>query len=135
VSDYIETSVISENHVHELLSQTKLTGWLAKIELEWVVERVIRREGDNAHKGWLIAATFMRPDSVTGKMERGTGRQEFLPIKCPESRIVKTAWLCLELLIRHELMEAFTFQGVRILDPHKDLNELAHPKTLHNDDN
>ena len=41
-----------------------------------------------------------------------------------------TAWLCMELIVRHELMESMLVDGVRILDPHKTLEELAYPKKL-----
>ena len=40
---------------------------------------------------------------------------------------MKTCWLLAELIVRHELMEAFLYQGVRIFDPHHSVAELSMP--------
>ncbi len=42
-----------------------------------------------------------------------------------DSTVVKTCWLLLELLVRHELMESFQYRGVKLFDPHKTVEELA----------
>lgn len=40
---------------------------------------------------------------------------------------VKTCWLRVELILRHELMEAFLYKGVRIFNPHHTVAELSMP--------
>lgn len=78
--------------------------------------------------GWLIRATFTRPDTHTGVLGRGHGRWEFIDIGASESGVVKTCWLLAELVVRHELMEAFLYQGRRIFDPHRTVAELSMPR-------
>lgn len=90
----------------------------AKLDgLEWQIEIDSR--------GWLIRATFLRPDRETGEVSRGAGRWELVAGDASATSVVKTAWLCCELLVRHELMESFTYRGVRIFDPHHTVDELS----------
>lgn len=80
--------------------------------------------------GFLIRTSFKRPDTHTGKVGTGFGRWMFIDKKADERSVVMTAWICARLIVEHELMEAFLFKNVRILDPHKSLIDLAHPHTL-----
>lgn len=77
--------------------------------------------------GFLIRTSFKRPDTNTGKIEDGFGRWMFVDKNTDERGLVMTAWLCVELIVKHELMEAFLYSGIKILDPHKTLDELAYP--------
>lgn len=74
--------------------------------------------------GWFVHVEFERPDCDTGKIGIGRGRQEFIAVGTTESGVVKTAWLLVELMVRHELMEAFTYKGSRIFNPHHTVTEL-----------
>lgn len=82
--------------------------------------------------GFLIRYGFHRPDSYinTDTVGIGYGRWMFTPKDTKRSGIVKTAWLCIELIIKHELLEGFKYKGVRIFNPHKTVKQLAHPKEL-----
>ena len=51
-----------------------------------------------------------------------------MPVGASESAVVKTAWLLAELIVRHELMEAFLYKGIRIFDPHRTVEELSLPE-------
>lgn len=75
--------------------------------------------------GWFISLSFERPDVETGKIEWGEGRKEFIPYGSCESFIVKTCWLLFELLVRHEIMEGFCWDGKAIFNPHNSIIELA----------
>lgn len=120
---------------------------LDKMDLRWDVEEVHQQTQDvealsiknlavnfESHSikqlGWRIRFSFVRPDTTTGEMARGHGRWEFVDIETSESTVVKTCWLLLELLVRHELMEAFHYGGVRVFDPHRSIDDLALPKKL-----
>jgi hypothetical protein len=92
----------------------------------WEIEE-LRVAPAGALKGWLVNTTFKRPDTETGIMGVGRGRQEFIAVGTSESGVVKTAWLLAELIVRHELMEAFLYRGVRIFDPHHSVEELSMP--------
>ena len=39
-------------------------------------------------------------------------------------------FLAIELILKHEAMEAFHYKESRIIDPHKSLDDLAHPQKL-----
>lgn len=94
-------------------------GWKWTIEPNYPLNDGVR--------GWFVSTTFRRPDTRTGEIGTGTGRREFVPYGATESSVVKTAWLLAELIVRHELMEAFLYRGVRIFDPHRTVEELSMP--------
>ena len=98
-------------------------GW------KWEVEE-LRVGADETLKGWHVNTTFQRPDTDTGVVGTGRGRKEFIAVGTGESGVVKTAWLLAELIVRHELMEAFLYRGVRIFDPHHTVEELSLPHRL-----
>lgn len=75
--------------------------------------------------GWFVNVAFERPDTDTGKIGIGRGRKEFVPVGAWESSVVKTGWLLVELVVRHELMEAFRWRGKRIFNPHNSVHALA----------
>ncbi len=80
--------------------------------------------------GFLINTTFKRPDTNTGIMGIGRGRRMWIEETASETSVVMTAWVCVELIIKHEAMEAFKYKDAKILNPHKTLNELAYPNYL-----
>jgi len=92
----------------------------------WEIEE-LRTGAADTHLGWLVNTTFQRPDTHTGKFGTGRGRKEFVAVGISESGAVKTAWLLAELIVRHELMEAFLYRGIRIFDPHHTVDELSMP--------
>ena len=73
---------------------------------------------------WLIWAEFERPDTHTGEMGIGRGRDEIVRVGAWESGVIKTCWLLVELLVRHELMEGFRVDGLRVFDPHNSIADL-----------
>jgi hypothetical protein len=81
--------------------------------------------------GWLLWVSFERPDTLTGVMGRGRGRDEFVWKGAALSSVIKTAWLLVELMVRHELMEGFRFDNARIFNPHNSVLDLARVQELH----
>jgi hypothetical protein len=88
-----------------------------------------RFEIEDAQRGgqpaWHVRVGFERPDTDTGKVGVGYGRWEIIAGGTTESGVVKTAWLLIELVVRHELMEAFRWRGKRIFNPHNSIYDLA----------
>ena len=80
--------------------------------------------------GFLINTTFKRPDINNGAIGIGSGRQMWIPKEYSEMGVVMTAWLCSELIVKHELMESFMYAGAAILNPHKSIEQLAYPEIL-----
>lgn len=93
-------------------------GW------RWETTEVLAN-GTHEVKGWLVRVGFQRPDTDNGEMDCGYGRWELVEKGATVSGAVKTAWLLCELVVRHELMEAFCFDGKRVFDPHKSVEQLT----------
>ncbi len=74
--------------------------------------------------GYAIRTTFQRPDRDTGVISTGFGRWWLVPNDVTESGVVKTAYKAAMLILEHELMESFRYEGVRLFDPHHDVEDL-----------
>ncbi|RTL06358.1 hypothetical protein EKK58_05250 [Candidatus Dependentiae bacterium] len=98
----------------------KLTGPLARLEWVW-------NASDAATKvqgGWMVWGEFSRPERDSNVQGRGTSRAEYICAGATLSSVVKTCWVIVELSMRHEAMESFTFNGVRVFDPHRTIEQL-----------
>lgn len=82
------------------------------------------RIGQRVTKGWLINLHYTRPDTFTGVPGQGVGRKEWIPVGATESYVVKTTWVLLDMLVHHELMEAFMWKGKRPFNPHHSIEDL-----------
>jgi hypothetical protein len=106
---------------------TRLEDW----RFGWAMETVTEMNYEDGERGWLVRCSFERPD-VNGEFSEqgvGYGREWFIASGTPDTGVVFTAWLAIQQIIIHELHEAFTVEvdgeRVRLLDPHKDLADLA----------
>lgn len=75
--------------------------------------------------GYLIRTTFKRPDRDSGKVNRGYGRWWMVGTDITLSGVVKTAFAASQLILTHEIMESFKWQGKRVFDPHNSVEALA----------
>jgi hypothetical protein len=94
----------------------------------WQVQELTTAEG-----GFLICTTFQRPDRETGELQTGFGRWWHIPKNVTESGVVKTAYAAARLILEHELMESFKYQGVRIFDPHHEVEDFRAAADRHSD--
>lgn len=129
-----EKKVTTRGELEEVLSKVRFNPSCVNLDWRWdlkpVFEEVAEPEfEENQAKfrlcGWRVRTSFVRPDTNTGKVERGYGRWEYVERGTSESGAAKTCWLLAELIVRHELMEAFTYSGERIFDPHHTVAQLA----------
>jgi hypothetical protein len=100
----------------------------------WKVTPVIQ----GTLQGWHIQCSFDRPDvsrpapqDLGGPvMTKGYGRKWLVERGASDTSVVFTAWLAIQQIIIHELHESFIVEvdgeRVRLLDPHKELADLAH---------
>jgi len=93
------------------------------LDFKWKFE--FKQATLNHEQAWLLWVSFERPDILTGVIGRGRGREEIVRKGATISSVIKTAWLLVELMVRHELMEGFRFDGVRIFNPHNSVLDLA----------
>lgn len=118
----LPVNVESLQQLRDVLSGISFNPSCVNMDWQWDIKSVYAN--NNATVGWLINTYFQRPDTHTGEVGTGKGRQMFIPFGDSISGVVKTAWLCAELVVRHELMEAFCFNGRRLFDPHKSVYRL-----------
>ena len=118
----------SEQALRAVLDEITFAPSCVDMGWAWQIEEL--RLADGRVRGWLVNTTFRRPDTHTGEIGIGTGRQELIAFGASESAAVKTAWLLAELIVRHELMEAFLYKGVRIFNPHHTVEELSLPSRM-----
>jgi hypothetical protein len=124
----MELRIESEHALRAVLDQITFAPSCVDMGWAWHIEEL--RLADGRVRGWLVNTTFRRPDTHTGEIGIGTGRQELVGFGATESAVVKTAWLLAELIVRHELMEAFLYKGVRIFNPHHTVDELSLPARM-----
>jgi len=132
-----EAVIESEAQLRAVLDQISFAPSCVSMGWQWQIEELRLHDGTRATpiewgtfgtlRGWLVNTTFQRPDTNTGKIGTGAGRQELIGFGASESAVVKTCWLLAELIVRHELLEAFLYQGVRIFNPHHSIAELSMP--------
>lgn len=97
-------------------------GW------EWEVENLYDEGGaaNGFHLlGWNIQTTFRRPDTATGEVGTGRGRSWFISKGSTADGIIKTAYLAMQQILTHELMEAFLVDEVRVFNPHAAISDLV----------
>lgn len=116
-----ELKVRSNNDLLQALAEVSMENSVLDFKWKFNVQGVATTDGG----GWLVQVTFERPDTATGVVGIGFGRKEFVAYGSTVSGVVKTAWLLIELMVRHELMEAFRWRGCRIFNPHHRVDELA----------
>ena len=124
----MEVRIESEQALRAVLDQITFAPSCVDMGWGWQIEEL--RLADGKLRGWLVNTTFRRPDTHTGEIGIGSGRQELVAFGASESGVVKTAWLLAELIVRHELMEAFLYKGVRIFNPHHTVEELSLPSRM-----
>lgn len=120
-----EALISTEEQLRAVLDQISFAPSCVNMGWQWQIEELRQPSGEL--RGWLINTTFRRPDTHTGEIGTGAGRKELVALGASESAVVKTCWLLAELIVRHELMEAFLYQGIRIFDPHHSVAELSMP--------
>jgi len=59
-----------------------------------------------------------------GEIKEWRGRKWYLSDFMTEDEVVKTIYAAFELCVKHELMEGFTVDGVKVFNPHIDYREL-----------
>ena len=111
--------------IKEVLDNVSMDNTSLDFKWKFEISNLIHDYPYDTIDGHLINVSFERPDTETGIIATGRGRKEFIHSDVSEDSIVKTAWLLIELVIRHELMEAFKYKGVRIFNPHTPVKQLA----------
>lgn len=116
-----EQTVYTQEQLDAVLAEITMTN--TALDFKWHFQSQMISDPDMP--GFIVRVGFERPDTNTGEIGIGYGRHEYIGIGTTVSGVVKTAWLLIELVIRHELMEAFRWKGKRIFNPHNSVDALA----------
>jgi hypothetical protein len=103
-----------DNHVVAVLAQVQCDFMGCRINF-----RVEPRDPDFA-----FLVLYEAKCITTQQIKVWQGRWWVVHPEMPDDEIVKTAWLAVEIAMRHELMESFRWKGKRLFNPHADLCEL-----------
>lgn len=119
-----ETKSLTIEAVKEILSKINFAKYSC-IDMGWDFE--VKQEGGL----FLIRTSFMRKDINDGVFDKGWGRWHTTPIEgVTETAIIMTAWVCVKMIVEHELMEGFEYMQRKVFNPHKNLEQLIYPDTL-----
>lgn len=95
--------------------------------LDWVFENhtkhaTVWHDTKTNETSCLIRVKFTAHDNDNpNNREAQYGRWWVLPDNFTESDIIRTAWKAIECAVIHEAQEQFTYNGARVMDPHRDL--------------
>ena len=117
-----ERTILTRDELIETLLEIKMSN-TAVFNFRWHFQTHICN--DLEMPGFFVRVGFERPDTNTGVVGLGYGRWEYIAQGTTISGVVKTAWLLIELVVRHELMEAFRWKDKRIFNPHNSVESLA----------
>lgn len=128
----IDNGIINQKILKKVISRISYASSCIDLDWSFDTQEVYQKKSGNdllesmnyTISGWLIRTTFKRPDTNTGKIGIGHGRWEFIEFGASADSAIKTCWVLLEMIIKHELMEMFQVDGVRIFNPHKSIKEL-----------
>ena len=124
-----ETIIDSKEDLEKIINNvTYDNSILNQLRFKFGIESHYNKEGEEI--GWEIYCEFYRPDIVTGQMGWGRGRNEIIKKGAYEGSAVKTMYLLIELLLKHEAMEGFRYCGIQVFNPHHTLPELSLPHLI-----
>lgn len=75
--------------------------------------------------GYYIQAEFNTKCTRTGMPILTRGRKWYISHYAITDEIVKTVWLAIEVALRHEAMEDFTYKLMPVFHPHTDIEALV----------
>lgn len=127
-----EPVVNTVGELRAVLDRISFRNTVLDFKWEFEIEQV-ELASPNELGFWFVRVSFERTDTLTGVVGRGMGRQEIIYEGSTVSSVVKTAWLLVELMVRHELMEGFRFDDARIFNPHNSVFDLAKVQHAHNE--
>ena len=66
----------------------------------------------------FIQCIYTTPCTVTGELKEWHGRKWYLSDYMTEDEIIKTCYAAYKATVEHEIMEGFTYNGLRLFNPH-----------------
>ena len=128
--DTLKNNVLTFDDVQEILDNINFSKFSC-IDMGWKFELTIRKGSEDLY---LFRTSFWRKDIIGGKPEWGWGRWHTTPAKyATKTSIIMTAWVCVKMIVEHELLEGFEYKEKKVFNPHKTIDELVYPEILPKD--
>ncbi len=99
-------------NIERIVSEISFKDWTIKI-------------GQYECKTPYLQVLFYDNDRITGGPELQRCRKWILSYHMVDSEVVRTAFKAIEAAMLHEVQEEFKYRGVRVYNPHLDLDELV----------
>ena len=99
-------------NIERIVSEISFKDWTIKI-------------GQYECKTPYLQVLFYDNDRITGEPELQRCRKWILSYHMVDSEVVRTAFKAIEAAMLHEVQEEFKYRGVRVYNPHLDLDELV----------
>jgi len=129
--DTTQTKPLAIEGIRNILSNLNFASH-SMLDFDWDFQVGVTPSPEQEEGALLLMRTsFMRKDIDTGKFEKGWGRWHTTPYEgITEKSVVMTAWVCVKMIIEHELLEGFEYHNAKIFNPHNSLESLVWPKAL-----
>lgn len=76
-----------------------------------------------------IQAHYNSPCTDSGKVMTWNSGKHYLSTHMTDDEIVKRAWVCYDMTVKHEVMESFKVDGLRLFNPHTPFQALLKVST------
>lgn len=119
-----EECVLSERTLREILGKISFKPSCVDMGWEWEIAAAYVASLPSLVIGWHIRTTFRRPDRDSNIVTMGKGRWWLIDRGTSVSGVVKTAFAAAKMILEHELMESFKYDGERPFDPHNSIYDL-----------
>jgi hypothetical protein len=128
-----ENKILNIEEIKTILSNINFAEHSC-VDMDWDFEVGIAPSPDKEEGALLLMRTsFMRKDIDDGSFRKGWGRWHTTPFStATEKSIIMTAWVCVKMIIEHELLEGFEYHDKKVFHPHKSLEALVYPDILPN---
>ena len=124
----IKTKPLSIDDVRQILKNIRFAEYSC-VDMDYQFE--VAFDYINGQEYYFIRTSFMRKDINTGEFGKGWGRWHTTPVaSTTETSIVMTAWVCIKMIVEHELLEGFEYFGKKVFNPHQTLETLIYPEKL-----
>lgn len=110
------------NRVDNLLSRISIE--LFGIKFKVVAEYDKIYENIHGSSRTYLQCKYTCACTDTGIVNEWSGRKWYLSDYMTDDEIVKTAWCAFETCVKHEVMESFKVDNVRLFNPHVNFEEL-----------
>lgn len=120
-----DPQIQSTAHLRVIVARVSFERSCIDMGWRWEVDPIGVPDGPRMATAWRLRCSFRRPDRDTGEVGEGFGRWWLIEPSATVSSVVKTMFVAAKLILDHELMEAFKFDGERPFDPHRTVQDLV----------